>query len=344
MDSLRKGAAIATNTADVTAIIPTYNAARFVVQAVESVLGQTTVPSQLVVVDDGSSDGTADCLAPYRGRIQYIWQPNLGVSTARNRGLSEARNEIVAFLDADDVWHPQKIEIQVEVLRHRSDIGLLGARSFEWPAAEFPPLSIQAPPRLEAITWRQLVLCSGFSTSTVMAWRSALMAAGAFDPEMRRAEDRDLYIRVAKASKVAKLDLPLTGARAGASTLSRQMATMRDGGERLLRKLRNDPDQPIDLLLCRHAASCLDYNCANTCEVAGHRVRALGYLLKSLANYPWFLDRRAIGTSFGRPKRFLVLLSRLLRRMPPESPGRAALGDGEIDALDSLMRRRMVAT
>jgi len=332
-----------TKLAPITAVIPTYNAARFVVQAVESVLAQTTVPSQVIVVDDGSSDGTADCLAPCRGCIQYIRQPNLGVSAARNRGLSEARNEIVAFLDADDVWHPQKIEIQAEVLRHRSDIGLLGARSFEWPAAEFPALSVQTPPQLEAITWRQLVTCSGFSTSTVVARRKALIDAGAFDPGMRRAEDRDLYIRVAKSSIVAKLDLPLTGARAGAETLSRQMATMRDGGERLLAKLRNDPDRPIGWLLWRKAASCLDYNCANTCEIAGHRVKALGYLLKSMAGYPWFLDRRAMGTSFGRPKRFLVLLSRLLRRMPPESPGRAGLEDGEADALDSSMRRRMVA-
>jgi glycosyltransferase involved in cell wall biosynthesis len=321
--------------APVTAVIPAYNCGPLVVQAVESVLAQTTVPSQIVVVDDGSTDGTGERLASYRDRIQYIRQPNQGVSTARNRGIAEAQNDVIAFLDADDVWHPRKIEIQLEALAQHRDLGLLGTKGFEWPVAAFPMLPDPIPLQVERVTWQQLAVRSHFVTSTIMLRREVLTRVGAFDPELRRAEDRDLYVRVAKAFPVANLNLPLTGFRPGAGSLSRQVPTMREGGEKLLRKLREDRQQPLPWLLGRQASSYLDYNCANTCEAAGYRIRALAYLLKSLAAYPLPFANGVMCTSFERPKRVGVVLMRLLLKRPPESPVRANGRGNFVDALEA---------
>src|SRR4051812_7491732 len=101
----------------VSVIIPTYNSGALLVQALDSVLAQTCVPEQIIVVDDGSQDDTAERMARYAGRVHYVSQRNQGVSAARNRGMQEAGEEWVAFLDADDVWHPRKIELQWHVLR-----------------------------------------------------------------------------------------------------------------------------------------------------------------------------------------------------------------------------------
>ena len=103
--------------APVTVIIPTYNCGPFVAEAVDSVLAQTLPPAGIIVVDDGSSDDTPQRLERYRGLIQYVTQRNQGVSAARNRGLLLADTEFVAFLDADDVWHPRKLELQMAALQ-----------------------------------------------------------------------------------------------------------------------------------------------------------------------------------------------------------------------------------
>ncbi len=308
-----------TMTAPVTAIIPTYNCCRLVTEAVDSVLAQSAVPSQIIVVDDGSIDGTRERLARYGDRIQYIFQPNQGVSTARNRGIAEAKTPVVAFLDADDIWHPCKIEIQLDALSQHPDLGLLGTNGFDLPVENVPEVPMKASWPLRFVSLRHLVVtCHYFATSTVMIRRQILADVGGFDPELRRAEDRDLYIRVAKDYRVASLELPLTGRRAVAGSLSSQVATMRQDGEKLLRKLWADRPGGIDTLLLRQSASHLDYNCSNICEAAGLRCKALLYLLKSMAMYPLPFQREATRISFERPKRLLVLLWRLLAQEPPE--------------------------
>ena len=100
----------------VTAVIATYNYGRFVTQAVESVLAQTYGNLEVIVVDDGSDDDTRELLAPYTDRIRYIYQKNQSVAAARNTGIRAASGDLIAFLDADDIWHPQKIEVQMRYL------------------------------------------------------------------------------------------------------------------------------------------------------------------------------------------------------------------------------------
>src|SRR6185437_11144924 len=97
--------------ARVSVVIPTYNSGPLVTEAVESVLAQTLPAAEVLVVDDGSTDDTPERLAAYGERIRYLPQANQGVAAARNRGIREATGDLIAFLDADDVWHPRKLEI-----------------------------------------------------------------------------------------------------------------------------------------------------------------------------------------------------------------------------------------
>ena len=101
----------------VSVIIPTYNRAAYLEAAVRSVLAQTHRPSEVIIVDDGSTDDTAELCMSFPEPVRYIRQDNAGVSAARDRGIREAKGEYLAFLDSDDVWHPTKLETQLTVLQ-----------------------------------------------------------------------------------------------------------------------------------------------------------------------------------------------------------------------------------
>lgn len=109
----------------VSVIIPTYNRAKLLVEAVESVLRQTYRDFEIIVVDDGSTDDTEERIQKYSDRLVYIKQQNAGVNVARNRALSAAKGEYIALLDNDDLWFENKLEIQVKLLDQHQDAGFL---------------------------------------------------------------------------------------------------------------------------------------------------------------------------------------------------------------------------
>ena len=109
----------------VSVIIPAYNGAQFIGEALESVLQQTRPADQIIVVNDGSQDATAEILQSYAQSIQILEQPNLGVAAARNRGLAEAQGDLIAFLDQDDLLLPDKLKLQVDCLSQHPGIGIL---------------------------------------------------------------------------------------------------------------------------------------------------------------------------------------------------------------------------
>src|SRR5262249_49148666 len=119
----------------VSVVIPAYNCAPLVREAIASALAQTAPPFEILVIDDGSTDDSRALIAEFGSPVRYVWKPNGGVSSARNRGLAEARGDLIAFLDADDLWHPDKLRRQVEVLLERPELGMLGTGIIRWPGA-----------------------------------------------------------------------------------------------------------------------------------------------------------------------------------------------------------------
>jgi len=108
----------------ISCIVPAFNGEHYRGEALDSILSQTYRPLEILVVDDGSTDRTAALVTSYRDRVRSLFQPNAGQAAARNLGLSEARGEFVAFLDQDDLWHPEKVERQMARFAVRPELDL----------------------------------------------------------------------------------------------------------------------------------------------------------------------------------------------------------------------------
>jgi glycosyltransferase involved in cell wall biosynthesis len=324
--------------APLSVIIPTFNSAHFVTQAVESVLAQTLPPSRIIVVDDGSTDATPERLASYAGHVKYIKQPNSGVSAARNRGLEEVETEFVAFLDADDVWHPRKLELQMDVFAQVPTLALLGTRTFDWPAASFPQIG-DVEGRIRHIPWQDLVVRNYIATSSVVVRREALCRAGKFDTQMQGPEDRDLWLRVGELGLLANLELPLIGYREVPGSVSKRAKTCQVSMCRILEKLDARNAWKGRWLLRRKAYSHVYHTCALLYDATGDRWTALVESLTSLAYYPLPYRQAEVKTPLERGKRLVVILLRLAGLKRPAVCPATTLGEGVPDALERLPRR-----
>jgi glycosyltransferase involved in cell wall biosynthesis len=123
----------------VSVVITAYNTERYVAEAVESVLGQTVPPGEIIVIDDGSTDGTAAVLEQFDGRIRYVYQTNQGQAAALNNGVALAQGEFLAFLDSDDYWTPTKLEAQLEAFHADPSLDLVFGNTRQFLSPELPP-------------------------------------------------------------------------------------------------------------------------------------------------------------------------------------------------------------
>jgi hypothetical protein len=192
----------------ISVIMAVYNGERYLREAVDSVLGQTWTDLELIVIDDGSTDGTAAMLAGYAdSRIRVSRNPaNLGLTQSLNRGLSLAGGEFVARLDADDISLPPRLERQVAFLREHPEVVMVGS-DVGWISADGADLGIHSrqPYSDAAIRWVML-LQNAFWHSSVMLRRRALTEGGlAYDETLRYAQDYDLWSRVLRYGQGANL-------------------------------------------------------------------------------------------------------------------------------------------
>lgn len=295
----------------VSVVIPTYNSGPLVTEAVESVLAQTRPADEVIVVDDGSTDDTAARLAAYGPRVRYITKENGGVSSARNRGVAEANGDAVAFLDADDVWHPRKLELHSAVLAAHPHIGLLGTLAYDWPVAAHPvaPAVAVAP---QEYTADDLLVRNPITTSTVLIRTTVIRQAGPFDPMLQGPEDYDMWLRVSRLAAVAILPIQLTGYRIGTpNSLSKNAVRMESRLRRILAKLEADGVFCRRPLLRRKAWAYFRYNCALMYRDAGCRVTAVNRFVRSLAAWPLRLD---YDRSASRLKMLAATVGQLLGR------------------------------
>jgi glycosyltransferase involved in cell wall biosynthesis len=212
----------------VSCIVPVFNGAAFLGEAVESVCNQTHKPLEIIVVDDGSTDDTPAVAELLASRITYVRQENAGPAAARNHGLSLARGELVAFLDADDLWHPEKIARQSARFMARLDleISLTHLRNF-W----IPELAD------EAHAFRDHALARdrpGYTAQTLMARRRTFETVGPFDPATRHKDVVGWLLRAARTNAgIELLSDVLAFRRIHHSNLSRQR-NAEDAAELLL--------------------------------------------------------------------------------------------------------------
>jgi glycosyltransferase involved in cell wall biosynthesis len=186
-------------------VIPAYQAEATIGEAIASVLAQSVAVEQVVVVDDGSTDRTRAQAQAFGAPVTVIAGAHEGPAKARNRGLMRLTTEWVAFLDADDRWHPDKLRDQLRLAAARPDAVLVATDWMRWQAA-FPP----KPDRVRVSAWstRDLWLLNRFQTSTVLLRRAVAVRAGGFDPALDGVEDWDMWIRASRAGAVVALRWP----------------------------------------------------------------------------------------------------------------------------------------
>lgn len=195
----------------VSVIIPTYNRAHYLPQAIESVLSQSFTDFEIIVIDDGSTDDTEAVIQPFLvdDRLQYVKQPNAGVAAARNAGMRLAQGRYLAFLDSDDWFLPGKLKKQVAYMAANPHIALSYTAYFA-----FDDITQKQTPRSVHKTYyhRMFSDCPVF-TSTVMLRRKVWKAVGELDTTMRLAEDIDYWIRIAHHYPLGHITEMLTGFR-----------------------------------------------------------------------------------------------------------------------------------
>jgi glycosyltransferase involved in cell wall biosynthesis len=205
---------------DVDVLIPVRNGEKYVEACLDSVRSQTLQPSRVVVVDDGSTDGTPVLLRRYAERwpnLRVLRSEPRGVSHARNLGLAACEAPVVAFLDSDDVWTPEKLERQMALLASRPSVGWVHCAYFliDQSGETIQNATIFPPTKRGDIFFDLLdqYPLSG-SASAVVARRDLVAAAGGFDEALFHGEDWDLWLRLARLAHVDFVPIPLVGIRA----------------------------------------------------------------------------------------------------------------------------------
>ncbi len=218
-------------TVGVSAIIPTYNRRELVQRAIDSVLAQTRAVDEILVVDDGSTDGTADALAArYGDRVTVMRQANGGVSAARNAGMGAARGRYFALLDSDDLWMPEKTARQLAFLDAHPDFGMVLC-DVERVDADGAP--IDEFRRREAIPVDGWALAGVLGNpalvpASAMLRREVFDDIGGFDTALRTAEDLDFHLRVARRWQIGVVEGFLVRAMRGHDGLSAEASTYDD--------------------------------------------------------------------------------------------------------------------
>jgi hypothetical protein len=241
---------------DVSVIMPTYNRARWIGRSIASVLSQDSVDLELLIIDDGSTDGTERVVAQFDDcRVHYFRQDNQGVSAARNVGLQRARGQYVAFLDADDVYFDGALRDLASVLDRHSDVGFVSG-GWAYLDEREQILRVENPwtshPEFGLGVW--LFSCPVLSCS-IMIRRDWVNLVGGFDRRLRRHEDHDLWLRLALAGCGMRwLREVVCGYRVHADQVTRDGVSQAMGLITVLEKLFSQPGLTSEALSRKNEA------------------------------------------------------------------------------------------
>jgi len=208
----------------ISVVIPAYNSAATLAAAIDSALSQTRPPDEIIVLDDGSTDNTKELVSGYGERIRYFYQPNGGLAAARNRGTELASGDWVAYLDADDMWRPDKLALQERQVQARPEAALVYTNA--------TVLGLDGEGEIYAdpeTIWPELRCRNLFAASSTMAHRQKLMELGGFNPKLRVCEDWDMWVRLRRLYPFTAVPEPVTIYRQTQGSLSSNAERMLAG-------------------------------------------------------------------------------------------------------------------
>ena len=269
-----------TRSATISVVIPAYNVGKFLSESIDSALSQRTEGVEVIVINDGSTDETADVMHRYGSRIRSIHKENQGVASARNMGLKNASGEFIAFLDGDDIWKPNNLKIKTAFLRQNPDIeGVFGDfeifdsgdtlkesgikhlypifRRNDWDVSDvFGGCNVlRVEPDVQLRTYVGNIFAKLFYgnfilTSTLVLRRSILDEIGIFDERFNTNEDYDFFLRLAGANLLGFVDVPLVRYRRHETQLTsrRNIVSVLRAVEKILAKYEQQFDAKGDVL------------------------------------------------------------------------------------------------
>ncbi|MCK4820736.1 glycosyltransferase [bacterium] len=282
----------------VSVIIPTFNRAHFVKEAIDSVLSQTYQNFEIIVVDDGSTDDTKHVLIPCKDKIIYIYQENQGGAAVRNTGIKHAKGKYIAFLDSDDLWFPQKLEKQVNVLNNQKEYAVVysnlividGNHNYIRGGSNdkrFPSGNIFH----KVLLWQA---ACGY-LQTLLVRKSCFEEIGYLDVEFAMAHDRDMVVRLARRYKMYGMKEPLA--------IIRQ--------HKLTKRVRDRPAKEIEYYWFKFLDKLFDETDG---ELLSKKIKR-----KLTAGYYFFAGRQYLKEMdpFAARKRFLLSISNYPLRPEP---------------------------
>ena len=207
-------------TGTVSGVVPVHNGERFLAEALESMLGQSLPLLEVIVIDDGSTDGTAEVAASFGDRVRYVHQDNAGPSIARNAGIAIAQGALITFLDADDIWHREKVASQVARFEERPELDycVTAIQNFWMDEVAEEGERFASHPRGKPMP--------GYITQTLMVRRRAFDAIGVFDTRLKHVDAADWFLRAREHGAIEEyLPEVLTYRRMHRRNRSREKAT-----------------------------------------------------------------------------------------------------------------------
>jgi len=196
----------------VSVIIPVYNGEKYITQAIESVLAQTYKNFEIIIVNDGSTDNSFEKIKPYLNlpNIKYIEQENKGVAAARNTAIKSSSGELIAFLDQDDLWVPEKLEIQVDYLRQYPDVGLVHSNiSYINECPELMETPKDWLTNAEGMCFKELFIKNRIAVLTVVLKRQCLDQVGLLNESISRSDDYELWLRISRMFPIGHVNKTL---------------------------------------------------------------------------------------------------------------------------------------
>ena len=196
----------------VSVVMPVYNGEKYLAEAIDSILNQTFTDFEFIIVDDGSTDGSAEIIRTYQERDERVrllqLERNMGIADARNAGIAVAKGEFIAAMDADDASLPERLEQQVQFLRSHPEIGGLGTMGRVVKCDLATHRSNFCVPTHHALIALNYFLWYGILGATIMLRREFLIASGGYEPGRRRVEDPELLARLLNDTRIRFANLP----------------------------------------------------------------------------------------------------------------------------------------
>lgn len=233
----------------VSVIIPTYNRAQYIAEAIDSVLNQTYQDFEIIIVDDGSTDNTKEIIKPYlddySNKIRYFYQKNKGISAARNMAINKAREDYIAFLDSDDRWLPEKLEKQMKVIKDEN-INFVYSAMYVENNGRMTNRIIPANPATDFLGL--LTKNQSIAMATTIIKKEYITKTGMFDETLTVSVDYDLWLRVLLKYKVKYLKEPLTIYREHADNITKNIENVKKSGIVICQKLLKNSEIPKKII------------------------------------------------------------------------------------------------